>query len=79
MKIIKIKDVDGIIYHLNAQHITGWFYSKGQTGITTNHGWNYAVKGNIVDKLDRALLNTTGRVFDLTGGERNVGSGEKVL
>lgn len=79
MKIIKIKDCDGIVYHLNAKYISGWFYSKGQTGITTNHGWNYSVQGNIVDKLDRALLNTNGHMFDLTGGERNVRSGETVL
>ena len=79
MKIIKILDADGIEYHLNAKHISGWFYSKGQTGITTNHGWNYSVKGNIVEKLDRAMLNETGHVFNLTGENKNVKSGDTVL
>ena len=76
MKIIKIKDVDGIEYHLNAKFISGWFHSKGQTGITTNHGWNYTVAGNIVDKLDRAMLSETGTVFNLTGEGKNVTSGD---
>ena len=66
IKIIKIRDTDGIIYHLNAKHITGWFYSKGRTGITTDHGWNYTIDGDIVDMIDRAMLNETGKTFNLT-------------
>lgn len=66
MKIIKIRDTDGIIYHLNAKHIAGWFYSKGHTGITTDHGWNYTVDGDIVGILDKAMLSETGKVFNLT-------------
>ena len=66
MKIIKIRDTDGIIYHLNAKHIAGWFYSKGHTGITTDHGWNYTIEGDMVQMLDNAMLNKKGRVFNLT-------------
>ena len=79
MKIIKIKDMDGIEYHLNAKYISGWFYSNGQTGITTNHGWNYSMQGNIVEKLDKALLNESGHVFNLTGGDGDVRGGKEVL
>ena len=85
MKIIKIKDLDGIEYHLNAKFISSWFCKPTKdkesktgymTGISTNHGWNYTIDGNLMDKLDKAMLNETGTVFNLTGDGKNVTGGD---